>query len=79
MFSFSKYNFRKKWQALRVLLLHFSSISSVLNGSAAIAWSDVIKPFVKVTDTTATKISKVLGKLACLQLKLDGPRQSSLL
>ena len=42
-------------------VLYFSTISSLLNGSAAIAWSDVIKPFVKMTDTTATKISKMLG------------------
>ena len=42
-------------------LLPFSTISSILNGSAAIIWSDVVRPFVKVTESTATRISKGLG------------------
>ena len=41
--------------------IHFSTISSILNGSAAIIWSDVVRPFMKVNDTTATRISKGLA------------------
>ncbi len=39
-----------------------STISSVLNGSVAIAWSDVVQPYVKFTEAKATTVNKIMGK-----------------
>ena len=49
--------------------IYFSTISSILNGSAAIIWSDVVRPFIKVDDAKATRISKGLGAYHILKIR----------